>query len=167
MTHKLENNIIAKVLPEEWEFWAPRQAPQAGSLASGEEPQTIWLWKPAGRDHRTGGNRNTTLGGCTQGLVCTRNQGDKAVASQEPGPDLPAGSVVSPGEVGGSCGPLQGQRHWWWRYWEILIGMSCPAGHHFDAKTWPHPTACGFQCWDASGLTTGQEHSPTNQQRAA
>ena len=25
--------------------------------------------------HRTGGNRNSTLGGCTQGLLCTKTQG--------------------------------------------------------------------------------------------
>ena len=35
MTHKLENNYIAEVLLWEWEFWAPRQAPQPEGLALG------------------------------------------------------------------------------------------------------------------------------------
>ena len=26
----------------------------------------------------------------------------------------------------------------------------------FPAKTWPHPTACRHQCWDASGQTTNR-----------
>ena len=34
MTHKLENNYITEVLPQEWEFWAPRQAPQPEGPAS-------------------------------------------------------------------------------------------------------------------------------------
>ena len=35
LTHKLENNYVTDVLPQEWEFWAPRQAPKSGGLASG------------------------------------------------------------------------------------------------------------------------------------
>lgn len=29
--------------------------------------------------------------------------------------------------------------------------VSC---HHVGAKTWPHPTTCRVQCWDASGQMT-------------
>ena len=36
----------------------------------------------------------------------------------------------------------------------MLIGVSSRRGHHFGTKTWPHPTACRLQCWDASGQTT-------------
>ena len=27
---------------------------------------------------------------------------------------------------------------------------------HFGTKTWSHPTACRFQCWNASGQTTNK-----------
>ena len=46
----------------------------------GRRPQRVWLWRPVVwlQDfHRTGGNRNSSLGGCTQGLGCTRAQGKK------------------------------------------------------------------------------------------
>ena len=35
VTHRLENNHITEVLLQEWEFWAPCQAPQPRGLASG------------------------------------------------------------------------------------------------------------------------------------
>ena len=35
--------------------------------------------------HRTGGDKNSTLGGHTQSLVCTRTQGKKAVTPQVTG----------------------------------------------------------------------------------
>ena len=35
VTHKLENNYTTEVLPQEWKFWAPCQAPQPGGLATG------------------------------------------------------------------------------------------------------------------------------------
>ena len=34
-THKLENNYITEVLQQKWKFWAPIQASQPESLASG------------------------------------------------------------------------------------------------------------------------------------
>ena len=76
------------------------------------------------------------------------------MTSQDPGLDLPAGLEGSPGESGGDSDSPQGQGCSWWRYWEPLIGMSCPGGHHFDTKTWPHWTV--LQCWDASGQTTNR-----------
>ena len=35
VTHKLENTYTTEVHPLEWRFWAPRQASQPGSLATG------------------------------------------------------------------------------------------------------------------------------------
>ena len=35
VTHRLENNYTTEVLPQEWKFWAPHQAPQPGGLAMG------------------------------------------------------------------------------------------------------------------------------------
>ena len=35
-------------------------------------------------------------------------------------------------------------------------------GHHFDAKTWPHPAAHRFQCWNASGQTTNRVGTHTH-----
>ena len=34
--------------------------------------------------------------------------------------------------------------------------MSSPEVHYFLTKTWPHPAACRFQCWDASGQPTNR-----------
>ena len=37
LTHKLENNYTIEVLPQEWKFWVPCQAPQPKGLAMGGE----------------------------------------------------------------------------------------------------------------------------------
>ena len=77
MTHKLENNYTTEVLPQEGEphisiyslgFWQQEKKPPENlalkaSLITGI-PQD---W----------GNRNSTLGGHTQGLMRTRTQGKK------------------------------------------------------------------------------------------
>ena len=55
--------------------------------------------------HRTGGNRDLTLGGYTQGFMCTGAQG-KAVTPQEPGPDLLVVLGGSPGEMRVNCDSL-------------------------------------------------------------
>lgn len=34
--------------------------------------------------------------------------------------------------------------------------MSSPGGYHFLTKTWPYPTACKLQCWNASVQTTNR-----------
>ena len=52
-THELENNYITEVLPQEWKFWAPCQAPWPGGLAwEGGAPRANWLWRPVGFDRR-------------------------------------------------------------------------------------------------------------------
>ena len=81
VTHKLENNYIAEVLPQEWKFWVPHQAPQPEGLQMGggapressfEGQKDLIPGIP-----QTEGTRNCTLRGHTQGLVCTRTQGKK------------------------------------------------------------------------------------------
>ena len=80
VTHKLENNYTTEVLPQEWEFWAPRQAPHSKGLASRGDTEHLSLkasraWSQ--ELHRTGGNRDSTSGGHTQGTVHTRTQRKK------------------------------------------------------------------------------------------
>ena len=80
MIHKLENNYTTEVLPQEWKFWAPCQASQPESLATGGRRAP----RECGFEGQWGliaalswGNRNTTLRVHTQGLMCTRNQRKK------------------------------------------------------------------------------------------
>ena len=116
--------------------------------------------------HRTGGDRDSTLRGCTRDFTCIGTQ-HKAVAPQKPGLHLPVGAGGSPGVVGVNCGSLWGQEHWEWRPRESwLTNVSSPGGSHFGTKTWPHPTACRVQGWDASSETTsnGGEYSSNHQQ---
>ena len=80
VTHKLENKYTTEVHPLEWRFWAPRQASQFGGVQQWEEefldnqtlkPSGIWLQN----FDRTGGNRDSTVGGHTQSSVCIGTQG--------------------------------------------------------------------------------------------
>ena len=79
VTHKLENTYTTEVHSLEWRFWARYQASKSRVQQWEEEfleNQTlkvsgIWL-----QDFdRTGGNRDWTLGGHTQGNVCIGTQG--------------------------------------------------------------------------------------------
>ena len=65
--------------------------------------------------HRTRGNRDSTLGGHKQNLVCAKTQGKGAVAPQEIEPALPAGVGGSPVEVRVGSG-----LPWVQGYWEQL-----------------------------------------------
>ena len=49
--------------------------------------------------HRMGGNRDSTLGGHKQNLVCAKIQREGVVTSQQIEPDLPASVGGSPVEV--------------------------------------------------------------------
>ena len=73
-THKLENNYIAEILPQKWELWVAHNLP---SLE--EEPPEHLDLKASGawlqQLYRTGGNRDSTLGGRTQGLMHYGTQG--------------------------------------------------------------------------------------------
>ena len=93
------------------------------------------------------GKTDSILERCIQGLACTRGPRTKAVTSQEPEPDLPAGLGVSPEEARASGGSLWGQGHWWQRYWEIIISLNGLRGRHFGARTCPHR----LWYWETSG----------------
>ena len=77
VTHKLENTYTTEIHPLEWRFWAT--LPNLGVWQWEEEfleNQTlkasgIWLQDFG----RTGGNRDSTLGGHTQSSVCVGTQG--------------------------------------------------------------------------------------------
>ena len=73
--------IIADVLPEEWEFWAPHQAPQSRCPASGGgAPRASGFEGQQGLSARAPqdwGNRDSILEGCTQSLMHTGTQGKK------------------------------------------------------------------------------------------
>lgn len=60
VTHKLENNYITEVLPQEWEFWALHQTPQPGVQHQEEGPPEPLALKTRGawvqELQRTGGN---------------------------------------------------------------------------------------------------------------
>ena len=80
MTHKLENNYTTEVLPQEWKFWAPCQASQPESLATGgrRAPRECGFEGQWGLiTELSWGNRNATLRGHTQDFMCTRNQRKK------------------------------------------------------------------------------------------
>ena len=69
---QLENNYITEFPLKE--FWAPHQAPQPGGRAPEHlalKASRAWLQGLL----RTGGKRDPTLRGHTQGLTCTRTQG--------------------------------------------------------------------------------------------
>ena len=81
--HKLEDNYTTEVIPQEWKFWAPIRFTSLGVWQQDEESLKNLALKGSGvwsQDfHRTGGDGNSTLGGCTQSLMCTRTQRKKAV----------------------------------------------------------------------------------------
>ena len=83
VTHKLENNYTTEVHPLEWRFWAPCQASQLGVWQWEEECPGNQTLKASGiwlQDFdRTGGNRDFTLEGHTQGTVHIGTQGEGAV----------------------------------------------------------------------------------------
>ena len=77
-THNLENNYIAEVLHRSENSEPHVRLCILGMWHQAEPPENLplkatrtWLQE----FNRTGGNRNSTLGGCTQSLICTRTQG--------------------------------------------------------------------------------------------
>ena len=73
-THKPENDYTTEVIPrrENSEFHV--RLPSLRVLQKEESPESLAL-----NFHRTEGNRDSSLGGCTASLMCTRTQGRKAV----------------------------------------------------------------------------------------
>ena len=136
-------------------------SPMTGSPAWGSGirrriPQSIWLWSPAELDYRNStelrGNRDSTLGGRTQGLTCTGTQGKRSDFLGSLAKLTCWSWRVSWGgkrEGGSRCGSLWGQGHWWQGYQGGFISMSSPGRRHFG-------TSYRFQWWDASGQTTSR-----------
>ena len=79
VTHKLENTYTTEVHPLEWRFWATCQASQPGVRQREEEFIENQILKASGiwlEDFgRTGGNKDSTLGGHTQSSVHIGTQG--------------------------------------------------------------------------------------------
>ena len=79
MTHRLANTYTTEVHPLEWRFWAQCQASQPGVRQRDEEFLKNQTLKPSGKwlqdFDRTGGNRDSTLGGHKQSSVCIGTQG--------------------------------------------------------------------------------------------
>ena len=74
--------------------------------------------------HRTEGNRDSTLGGYKQNLVCARTQGKGAVTRQETESDLSADIGGFPMVAWVGSGLLQGDEYWQQQSWEIPLGVS-------------------------------------------
>ena len=104
--------------------------------------------------HSPGGNRDSTLGVRTQGIVCNRTQGKRSNsigAWARPtcwswrvswsGRGWGRVAAAHPGDID-TGGRHIGEYCWWMTYWLI------------SSKTCPHPTACRQPCWDASGQRT-------------
>ena len=151
-TYKVKSNFIIEVLPPEWKFSAPHQGPQPGDLAW-EEVALESLALKASRVwsqefHTTEGSRNSTLGGYTQGLQYTRNQGKKKWSQK----------CLSQTYLLVWGGLL------WLKVEAKTLATVVPRGASlvwalleaatFLTKTWPHPITCRLQSWDASGQTT-------------
>ena len=75
--------------------------------------------------HRTGANRDSTLQGHKQMLVCTKTQQKVAVPPLETEPDLPANVVGSPVEAW----LPKGWGHWRQESWKVSFGVSPLGGH--------------------------------------
>ena len=83
VTHKMETNYTKEVLPLLWRFRTPFRFTSLGTWESSGnltlKVSGIWL-----QDfHRTGENRDFSLGGRQQNLACTKTQRKRAVTSKK------------------------------------------------------------------------------------
>ena len=81
--------------------------------------------------HRTWGKTNSTFWGWIQSLMPTNIQRKKSSDPMRVWDRLTCWYWRVSCRGGGSCGSLQRQGHWWQGRWGVLIGISCPGGHHF------------------------------------
>ena len=135
---------------------SPSWASQPGGLAKWEGAPRAWLWRSVRfgpqKFHRIGGNRNSTLGGLTQGLIHTRTQEKKWWTHKKLGQTYLPRFGGSPVEAG-VADLLWRQGHWQQWLWWMIIRVSTLGSYQFLTKTWPHPKACRLQWWNASGHT--------------
>ena len=171
MTHKLEIDYIAEILPQEWvlSHMSGSTAQRSGTRMT--SPQSIWNWRPTRLNCRSPTGLveiETSLLNGTHKISHAPGPRARAVISQEPGPDPPVGEY--PGEAG-------------WRYRGHLAAAhpedTDTGGRHvgehsnrstlcwqltswlISTKTRPHPTACRCQCRDASGQQLAGAQLPT------
>ena len=164
-THRLDNNYITKVLPQEWQLWALHQGPQPkGPALGGGGPQSILLWKPGGLDCRLRETKGTMGKRLNSWRAKIRsythwNPGQKHWFHRSLGQTylLVFESLLGRWQVGGSY-----ISHWVLKLVVDIVAIYVnsswrPTSWVLDTKTWPHTTACRLQCWDASGQPT---HKP-------
>ena len=146
VTHNLENNNT-KDHPPLWRFGTARQASSLGAQQRSWESSGNLTGKASGiwlQDfHRTGGNRDSALGGHKQNLAYTKTEMKRAVTPQETEPKLPAmwahhrdrgdwqqlsGNVsfgVNPlGEINLTTEPI-----------DLMVGSSRPKNYHRGSAT--------------------------------
>ena len=133
VTHRLANTYTTEVHPLEWRFWAPRQLPNLGVPQWEQEFLENQTLKPSGNwlqdFDRTGGNRDSTLGGHTRSSVHIGTQGKE----QWPRERLNQTYLLvleGPLQSRGGCGSPWGQGHWQQKFWEVLLGVSLPRVCH-------------------------------------
>ena len=137
VTHKLENTYTTEVHPLERMFCPHVGLPNLG-VRQWEykflENQTLKASGIGLQDlDRTGGNRDSTLGGHTQSSVHTETQGKE----QWPHRRLNQTYLLvlegllqrQDGGVCG-CGSPWGQGHWQQKFWEVLLSVSPPRVCH-------------------------------------
>ena len=156
VTHRLENTYTTEVHPLEWRFWAPSQVSNLGVQQREEEyleNQTlrasgIWL-----QDFdRTGGNRDSTLGGHTQSSVCIGTQGKE---------QWPQGRLNQTYLL--MLEGLQQRRGWLW----LNVGTRTLAAQVLGSTPWrelsqspplaPPMSPGRLHCWVVSGQTNNKE----------
>ena len=161
MTHKLENTYTTEVHPLEWRFWAPRQVPNLG-VRQGEEEflenqalnaSGIWLQDFV----RTGGNRDSTLGGHTQSSVCIGTQGKEHWPHRRLNQTYLLVLEVS----------CRGRGCLW-----LTVRTRTLAAEVLGSTPWREPSQSPplappkspdrLQCWIASGQTTNREGTQPN-----
>ena len=149
-TYTLENNYIAEILPQEWESWAPYQAPQPGGLSSEGGAPRAFGFEGQQKLYRPGGNRDSTLGGHTQVFRTKQwlhkylSQAYLWVLEGFLGRKGLAVTLCGGKDTGGR-GPREYSSVWALPEVTILAPrppIQQPAG--------------SFQCWDASGQTTNR-----------
>ena len=149
------------LIPQKSSHWSEGSEPQVRLHNLGVqqleeeflENQTLKASRISLQDfNRTGGNRDSILGGHTQSSVCIRTQGKEQWPHKRLNQTY---LLVLEGLLqrqGGGCGSPWGQGHWQQKFWEVLFGVRPPK------STMSHNKEPGtLQCWVASGQTANRE----------
>ena len=126
-------NNTKEVLPLLWRFWIPCQASQSRNLTKELIPSESDLegqWDLTTRFSQARGNRDSSLGGHKQNLVCTKTRRKGALTPQDTEPKLPASVEGSPVEVWVGRGSPQGWEYWQQQSGKVPFGINPLGGHH-------------------------------------